>query len=308
MSRGPLVVRICNWVGEVVLSVPTLRRLADSGYELQLVGKPWAPALLEGLGWPVWVRPAGLRASVAALRSLRTRLGAISPPALLMTKSLSSALETRLAGFSPSGYAHDGRSILLTNAYALPRFEHASHAYWNLASRFLGAERAYPTQLDWIPSARQTATASALVHTHGLGVGKFVVLCPLSGPDDLERRKVWSGFSQLALQLARGGIVSVVCPGPGEESAMAATVPGAVQLTGIDLGVYGALQKLSLAVVANDTGPGHLAAAVGARLISIYGPQSSGAWVPIGANAQLLREPSGWPSVERVAAALMSDP
>ncbi len=306
MSRGPLVVRICNWVGEVVLSVPTLRRLADSGYELELVGKPWAPALLEGLGWPVSVRPAGLRKAVAALRTLRARLGARSAPALLMTKSLSSALEMRLAGYRPSGYAHDGRSILMTHAYDLPRFDHASHAYWNLASRFLVSDVAYPAEIGWNPSVRQTAAALRLIDTQGLAIGRFAVLCPLSGPDDLERRKIWSGFGELAERLARSGIIPVVCPGPGEESNMSASVPGAVQLTDVDLGVYGALQKQALAVIANDTGPGHLAAAVGARLISIYGPQSSTAWVPIGANVQLFRELSGWPSVERVVAAVTS--
>src|ERR1700676_2187401 len=59
-ARTALVVRLCNWVGEVVLSLPALQRLAAAGYDLHLVGKRWAPALLEGSGWPVDARAPGL--------------------------------------------------------------------------------------------------------------------------------------------------------------------------------------------------------------------------------------------------------
>src|SRR3990167_10125515 len=52
-ARGPLIVRLCNWVGEAVLSLPTLTLLAQQGYELHLVGKRWAQSLFEGHGWQV---------------------------------------------------------------------------------------------------------------------------------------------------------------------------------------------------------------------------------------------------------------
>lgn len=41
-SQGPLIVRLCNWVGEAVLSLPTLAMLEQQGYELHLIGKRWA--------------------------------------------------------------------------------------------------------------------------------------------------------------------------------------------------------------------------------------------------------------------------
>jgi len=55
-------------------------------------------------------------------------------------------------------------------------------------------------------------------------------------------------------------------------------------------------------VIANDTGPGHLAAAVGARVISIYGPSSSATWAPLGSKVVFLHA-AAWPSVARVLAA-----
>jgi heptosyltransferase-2 len=295
-------------VGEAVLSLPALRRLAAGGYELHLYGKGWAPALLEGAGWPVTVRRGGLRAATAQLRSLRRTLDSAgtAPPALLMTNSFSSALEMRLAGFAPSGFAHEGRSLMLRNAYRLPSFAHAVHAYWHLAGCFLGADEPFPASLDWTPSDAQRARAQTLLSQNGLAAGSFMVLCPFSGPDDRENRKVWPGFKELATALHAAGMPVVVCPGPEEEAAAASLPTGTICLPGVDLGVYGALFELARSVVANDTGPGHLAAAAGARLISLYGPQSVAAWTPIGANVRLFQDAAKWPSVECVAEAALA--
>jgi len=307
-DRRPLAVRLCNWVGEVVLAVPTLKRLQAAGYELHLLGKGWAGALLEGEGWTVATRRAGPWQAARQLAELRRGLKvpprAQAPVALLLTKSFSSALEARLGGWRPVGYAHDGRSVLLARAYPLPAFAHAAHAYWHLASCLLGAEAPYPTATTLTPSAAQIARARAVLDEHALGDGGFVVLCPFSGPDDRERRKVWPGFAELGTRLADRGLVPVVCPGPGEEAIAAERLPGVVRLPGLDLGVYGALMARARAVVANDTGPGHLAAAVGARLIAIYGRQSVAAWAPLGPRVELLHEPGGWPTLERVAASV----
>jgi heptosyltransferase-2 len=222
---------------------------------------------------------------------------------LLMTKSLSSALEARLAGLRPCGYAYDSRSFLLSAAYPLPRFEHVSHAYWHLASRLLGSDAPYPAEIGLGSSHAQRAAALRLTEGHGLVPGTFAILCPFSGPDDRAHRKVWPGFAGLAAEFTKRGIAVVVCPGPGEEAAASALLPAAIRLNGIDLGIYGALQRLALVVVANDTGPGHLAAAVGARLVAVYGPRSGPPWAPLGNNALLLYDNGAWPTVERVATA-----
>ena len=71
MTPRPLVVRLCNWIGDVVLSLPALQQLQSAGYALQLYGKGWAPTLLSGYGWPVTVRARTLGERVAQLKALR---------------------------------------------------------------------------------------------------------------------------------------------------------------------------------------------------------------------------------------------
>ena len=301
-ASRPLAVRLCNWVGEVVLALPTLKRLEAAGYDLLLLGKRWAPALLAGTGWPVEVRAEGVWASGRQLAALRRGLGQAprAPAALLLTKSFSSALEARLGGWRGVGYARDGRSVLLSEAYALPHFTHASHVYWHLASSFLRESAPYPATTELTPSSDQLASAAALLAANGLADRPFVLLCPFSGADDREGRKLWPGFAALGSYLSQRGVATLVCPGPGEEPRAARTLPAAVRLLGVDLGVYAALLARARAVVANDTGPGHLAAAVGARLVAVYGPQSVSAWAPLGKRVELLHEPTGWPTIEQV--------
>jgi heptosyltransferase II len=73
MPPRPIIVRLRNWVGDVILGVPALQLLAAHGYQPHLVGKGWARALLAGLGWPVLSRPVSLRERVAQLRALRSQ-------------------------------------------------------------------------------------------------------------------------------------------------------------------------------------------------------------------------------------------
>lgn len=310
VSKGPLLIRLCNWVGEAVLTLPTLQLLADQGYELHLIGKRWAGSLFSGHGWAVHVRPAGRKEAVAQLKALRHRLEKQAPGfgkrpnILLFTNSISSALEARLAGLRPIGYNREGRSLLL--AHGVPDWKaptHAADEYWRIGTHFLGMTQARPDALGLQPSAQQQDEAFRLMTAHGIHPG-FVLLCPFSGADDSAGAKVWPGFVPLAETLAAQGRQVVICPGPGEEARARAGFPHAIVLDAVDLGAYAALSQHAEAVVANDTGPGHLAAAAGARVISVLRPEALPMWHVVGPRSSILHEATGWPPLDRVLQAL----
>jgi heptosyltransferase-2 len=50
-------------------------------------------------------------------------------------------------------------------------------------------------------------------------------------------------------------------------------------------------------MISNDTGPGHLAAAVGAPLISVLGPSDPALWRAWGPTVQVLRGAGTWPAM-----------
>ncbi|MDE2452054.1 MAG: hypothetical protein KGL43_00535, partial [Burkholderiales bacterium] len=117
--------------------------------------------------------------------------------------------------------------------------------------------------------------------------------------------KTWPGFAAFAAGPLRGfGRSIVVCPGPGEEAVAREGFGRATLLRGVDLGTYAALLEEAALMISNDTGPGHIAAAVGTPLISVLGPSNPALWGAWGANVHNVRHPPGWPTDEEVAAAV----
>ena len=315
-SNGPrpLVVRIRNWVGDVVLGLPALQLLQAQGYQLHIVARgKWAPALLAGYDWPVLVQPPGLRAKVAQLRGLRSQCQALDAGftrrenAFLLPVSFSSALEMRLAGLRAVGVAKEGRTPMLARAEPWAQSGHELERYWDIACRFIGQQLPAPQNIGLQVRASDAARAIELLAAVGINNGRYVVICPFAGgraatADKADKR--WPGFEDFVRQGSqRLGLPLVVYPGPGEHEAARQLYPAAHMLQGSDLAVYAALLQRAALVVANDTGPGHMAAALGRPLISLTGPTNAARWAPWGSNVHVLQRPSAngqtvWPSVD----------
>jgi heptosyltransferase-2 len=294
-----LVVRLSNWIGDVVLTLPSLVRLSDA-YALRLVGKGWMPGLLAAYGWPCHVYPRKLGERVALLR----RLAAEGPigtraEALCFPTSLSSALEFRLAGLPAVGYAKEGRSLLLRRALPVPHAGvHMAEHFAQLASALLPAGATEATA-ELRLSADATARAKAALVQAGASPF-FVAVCPFSSGTIGGESKDWPGFGELVTRLKAEGHCLVACPGPGEEQQLAERWPEVLSLPGLGVDAYAAVLSLATAVVANDTGPGHLAAAVGTPLVSVLGPTDPARWGPRGTNVHVLRDWPQWPTVAAV--------
>ena len=306
MSTRPLFVRLRNWVGDVVLSVPTLQRLADAGYALHLVGKGFAPSLLGGFGWPVHRLAADTPGRVAQLRALRKAHGPASRQqasldSVAFPYSFGSALEFRLAGCRALGYAYEGRSWLLARALPKPLDTHTLAEYWQLADALLGKVAPPPSAIGWRIAPAAHEQARALMRERGLRPG-VVLACPFAGGTYDRVDKRWPHFTELLQRLVReDGRQVVLCPGPGEEVNVARhDHPGAITLEGVDFGTYAALIDEAALVVSNDTGPGHLAAAVGTPLLSVLGPTIPEHWGAWGPSVHIERSWPQWPSPERV--------
>ncbi len=101
--------------------------------------------------------------------------------------------------------------------------------------------------------------------------GEYAVLCP--GANWLTKRWPTRYFAQLVPELQkRFGLRSVVAGGPGD-SELAAQIPGALNLCGkTTLMQLVALMERARLVITNDSGPMHIAAALGRPLVAVFGP------------------------------------
>lgn len=309
-ASRPLIVRLCNYVGDVILSVPALRLLEANGYELQLYGKGWAASLLAGEGWPCLTRAGSFGERVGQLRQLkkdcqRSDAGfQARANILLMPNSFSSAFESWRAGLKPAGFASDGRSLLLNRKLPSSNRLHALEGFWDLASAFVNGAQQPPVEIDLkLPSTSQ-ARADQLLSEQGIAAG-FICIVPFAAGLVDKQDKKWPWFAELSRHLLAQGHVLVICPGPGEEAAARTEYPDACQLTGLDLPTYAAMLKRAALVIANDTGPAHLAAAAGAPLLSLLGPTKAGQWLPWGASVDFVQGPGqSWPDLASVFSAV----
>lgn len=307
----PLIVRLRNFVGDTVLSIPALRLLEAHGYRLELVGKGWARGLLEAEGWRVHVRPEGLQERIAQLRALRRGFRAEDPGfdrrsnTLLFPYAFSAALDARLAGLRAEGHAGDGRTWLLRRG--LPRREgrHTLVEYWELACDFLGLQLPPPQDIGMKVSPAQREQALALLAGQGVALERCVLICPFANGRVEFLDRSWPAFPDFVRRLHAAGRHVVIVPGPAEVQGAQDLYPQALRLEGVALGVYNALLEGAGVVVANDTGPAHMAAGVGARLLSIWGPVDAARWAPWGSTVTLMRRgPGEWSSVDEVVSAV----
>jgi len=300
-----LLVRLPNHLGDTLMTLPALERVAESGHALTLVGKGWSRALFAAYRWPVLPVAAGWWGTLQQWRALRQSGGEV----LLFTNSFGTAAAARLGGLRVTGYATDGRALFLSRAVAVPTRWHADmhtvEYYDALAAAYLRAPLRIPPPLSLRLTDAARDSARALLAGAGIADG-YVVLCPGATGIHRGRAKTWAEFARLTRWLIDRGETVVALPGPGERARYAHALPGATILPEADVAAFGALLAASRLVVANDSGPGHLAAAVGARLVSLFGVTEVEKTRPWGARVTVVGSFAGWPGFEEVAAAVAS--
>ncbi len=157
-----------------------------------------------------------------------------------------------------------------------------------------------PPAVRFRTSASADATADAALAAAGVRPG-YIVLVPFAGGTFEKLDKKWPHFAALAQRLADTGRDIVMAPGPDEIEAAKSVCPSAKLLIRLDLGPYAAVLRGAGLTIANDTGPGHMAASVGGRLLSVLGPTKIEQWGPRGPNVQVIQRYPDWPSVDAVA-------
>jgi len=303
-----LIVRLPNHLGDACMASPALDLLASRGHALTLVGRAWARDLYAGYPWPMLTLPGARLARVRALYALKRQLPRATH-ALLLTNSFSSALEVRLAGLRPIGYGTDRRAWLLARSFAVPERwgsdMHTVEYYHWLARCVIDRPIPAPTRIELRLAPAAYVHARWALEAAAVRL-PFVMLCPVATGLHHGHLKAWDGFPRLCADLVLTGHTVVACPGPGEHDAVAAAVPRAVLLPETDVAGFAALLAQARLVVANDSGPAHLAAAVGARLISVFGVTEIDKTRPLGEHAQVVGSGRGWPDYGEVRSAVFA--
>jgi heptosyltransferase-2 len=303
-----IMVRATNWVGDAVISLPALEALKHRypETEIVLVAKPWMSELYSN--HPAAHRqivydsegqhrgPGGFAKLTAALRAEHF------DAAILFQNAFQAAWMAWRAGIPVRlGYARDGRSVLLTHAIEVPpRAAYGHQAYYYLHLLFRAGVIEHPEPPRPAGEARLVLddAEKAWAHNHlrllGLEGPRFLVgLNPgaFFGP-----AKRWPAdrYALLADRLIGALHADVLIFGSPEERPLAEAIAKAMKHTPTILAGQTTLRQLMALlaqcrlVVTNDSGPMHLAAALGLPVVAIFGSTDARSTGPLSSRARIV--------------------
>lgn len=273
-----LVVRLGS-LGDIVHAFPAVSGLRSSFPNAEII---W----LTNPKWELLVKTCGLATDVwtvetrnwSELRSILRRIRkhrfetAIDYQGLWKSAAIPFlASVPRRIGFSSKTVREAGVPILYTDRVRVSAASHIADQNGELSAQ-AGARTPIGDVVLSVPVEDEQVARARLLQD---GVDEYVVLSPGGG----WRSKCWPAerYGMLAVKISEKlGLRSVINVGPGEEELAAQVVRASgnarpVPFTG-SLGQLMALLKNARAVVAGDTGPLHLADALGTRVVAIFGP------------------------------------
>jgi heptosyltransferase-1 len=273
-----LLIRMSS-IGDVVHTLPAAQALHAAGHEVSWLVEPASRTLLDG--HPalarVFVAPPArrfsLRAALALVEDLQRERFDVALDLQGLFKSvmwarLSAARWSAGAGFRAR---REKLSSLFLHVRAAVPPEAVHVIDRNLAVlRAIGVD-AVGSRAFTLPRPAHGALPEALAP---VVARDFALLNPGGGwPSKLWPAEAWGA---LAVEMQARGLTPLVVWGPGEE-ALAARVAGSSQGAAVVAPATTLLELAELArraavVVAADTGPLHIACAVGAPVVALFGP------------------------------------
>lgn len=306
-----LIVRL-SALGDVVHVLPALAalRAAHPDAFIGWAVEDRAASLLEGhphldrvhvvprAAWSKVLRSDPL----SVLRSLRKTLRDLRRERYDVTLDFQSNLRSSALAWAsgaprrigqPRPFAKEGSRALVTETPdAVPRDAHKIERNLALLEP-LGLARATMMPRPR-PTLAEPAAARALADAFAAGPGQRVIIHP--GVSAFGALKAWreDRFADLARRLvADGARVFFAWGGAAEEAlarSLAARAPGAAitPKTSSILELAAVLRRADL-VIGVDSGPLHLAAAVGAPVLGLYGPKHPGTYGPFWTPSEVVR-------------------
>lgn len=285
-------------LGDVVHAIPTLaalRRRFPQAHMAWLVKRQWAGLVerVEGLNqvWPVGPGAAGWLSEVPRLRAAGFDL------AVDLQGLFRSAVLARLAGCPARvGFVNgrEGSPWFYTQRVAVPTPEmHAVDRYL-LVAEALGAERPAHPQFSFAMPPTDRREVAGVLDRAGVRTGSSWIAMHVSARWPTKRWPAAS-FAAVADRLHEEGVGPVVLIGGPDDRADAQAVTTLMRtasvgdVTGMTpLGLLPALLQSASVLLTNDSGPMHVAAAVGTPVVALFGPTSPLRTGPYGKTHRVL--------------------
>jgi lipopolysaccharide heptosyltransferase II len=310
-DRRKILVRTPNWIGDAVISLPALEALRARfpSSEIVLLSKPWvsevywhSPGTPRQIIYDPQEKHRGRRGLNNLISDLKVEHFDL---AVLVQNAFQAAWIAWRAGIPERvGYARDGRGPLLTGAVPVPprsAYGHEAYYYLQLLFRAGLIERPEPIRPLEEPrlTLREAELAWAAKRLQALRLDGPRFLIGIHPGASFGPAKRWppervAAFADRMIGELRADVLIF---GSTAEAPLAEVIARAMKHTPTLLaGTTTLTQMLALMahcqlVVTNDSGPMHLAAALGLPLVAVFGSTDERATGPLSLHARVVKNP-----------------
>jgi heptosyltransferase-2 len=262
---------------------------------ITLLVRPWVAGLFDHAPFidDVWTRPRpGAASWIQTAREMRRREFDL---AILLPNSFESALTAYLGGVpARAGYSTDHRGWLLNPRIDVPEPHlHQTEYYLRLIDEVLGPGDRPSIDIEASPGERRAA--GALLEARGVDPARgYVVLSPGAAFGSAKR---WfeDRFAEASDRLSDALGATVVIIGSAAEREVGERIRQMMASTAHNLcgethlpTLVGLLAGASV-VVTNDSGPMHMAAALGRPTVAVFGSTDATVTHPVGPRTRVVR-------------------
>ncbi len=306
VSPRKLMVRAPNWVGDAIISLPAVHALGQRypTAELMVVAKPWVADIYRSQSWVSDVivydsegdhrGPWRFRRLVKVLRQEKF------DAAILFQNAFQAAWMAWRAQIPVRiGYATEHRSSLLTTPLPVPSLSvvgHQAHYYLHLLWQvgiIQETNRRPEPRLEVPPGV--LALAKHQLRKLGITPSKPTLGLHPGASFGTAKRWLPERFAELADRIAEELNCQILLFGSASEEPLAKDICGRMRQKALNL--VGATTLLELmafakicnAFVSNDSGPMHLAAALGVPVVALFGSTDDKATGPLGQQVKILK-------------------
>lgn len=299
MHAKKILIRGPNWVGDAVLAIPAMKavRAHFPEAEITVLVRPWVAGLFTSATFvdKVWAEPGPARINdwTRVTREIRARHFDIG---LLLPNSFESALMMFLGNVQQRiGYATDGRSWMLTTPIATTKEHlHQIHYYLDLLKPLSVTEQ---TSIEISATPEERSNARRLLSSEGIPEGTSLLVLNPGAAYGSAKRWYDDRFAGVADILARELGLSVAIIGSEGERRIAEQIRSRMKTRAAVLNgktsletLIGVLAESSL-MITNDSGPMHIAAALGTPTVAVFGSTDETVTGPRGPHTRIVKHP-----------------
>ena len=308
MNFERILVRATNWIGDAVMSLPALHALRERfpRSRISILARPWVAGLYGREPFCDELIPydvaTGRRGWWEKWRVSRQLSEGRFDCAILFQNAFEAAALVWLARIPVRiGYGRDGRGLLLTHPVEVPRAgETPPHQRFYYLELLLRAGLITSYSLDCPVSLTGSAQAAGegKRRLEQISFGRTIAVAPGAAYGGAKR---WLAerFAESAIRLGRELDASVIILGSAQESPICRQVSDSIAASGAkcaDLSGKTTLPELIELMAAcdlcltNDSGPMHIASALGVPTVAIFGSTDAAATGPAGVHSRIVQE------------------